>query len=349
MNMRIAIINDVTMIVKVLEHVIGTTTSHEIAWIATGGEEAVKKCKKDIPDLILMDLIMPGMNGVEATRQIMAESPCPVLIVTSSVNSNAAMVFEAMSVGAMDAVNTPIIGMAGEKKGRDALLKKISTIGKLIDNTFRNSPIKVKTQLNPHRSNEWLIAIGASTGGPSALKQILSSFPENLTAAVVIIQHVDQHFSQGLADWLKDYSKIPVHIAQKGDELTAGTVYIAGRNDHLYINEENLLDYTCDPTYTPYRPSVDVFFQSILKNWKGNTTAALLTGMGKDGAEGLLQLRNEGIYTVAQDAKSSRVYGMPKAAAELKAAVDILPIEKISKALSSKVILSSTIKTAEIK
>lgn len=341
--MRIAIVNDVTMIVEILRRIVAKTPGYQVAWIARDGEEAVRRCVDDIPDLILMDLIMPEMNGVEATRKIMGHSPCPILVVTSSVTVNAAMVFEAMSFGALDAVSTPILGTSGEAEGKNELLKKIRTIGRLIDADRRKLSLKLSVPARSDSSDNRLIALGASTGGPAALVKILSSFPGDLPAAVVIVQHVDENFSQGLADWLCNYSRLPVRIAREGDQLAPGKVFVAGTNNHLYINENGLLGYKASPVNTPYRPSVDVFFNSILKNWGGKSAAALLTGMGKDGADGLLHLKQQGIYTVAQNAETCRVYGMPKAAVELDAAVDILPIDDIAEALTKKILAYQTI------
>ncbi|MBE9503887.1 MAG: chemotaxis response regulator protein-glutamate methylesterase [Proteobacteria bacterium] len=336
--MRIAIVNDMKMAVEVMRRIITTVQGYEVAWIAKDGKEAVSRCADDVPDLILMDLIMPEMNGVEASRNIMANSPCPILVVTASVTANAAKVFEAMSVGALDAVSTPILGTSGEADGKNELLKKIRTIGKLIDADRKKTSLNLSVSPKPDTSDKCLLALGASTGGPAALIKILSTLPKDLPAAVVIVQHVDENFSQGFADWLGEYSKLPVRLAMDGDRLNHGTVLVAGTNNHLYINERSCLVYKENPLQTPYRPSVDVFFNSILKNWGGKAVAALLTGMGKDGADGLLQLKQNGIYTVAQNAETCRVYGMPKAAVELNAAVDILPIDDIAEALTKKIL-----------
>ena len=336
--MRIAIVNDMKMAVEVMRRIITTAQGYDVAWIARDGKEAVSRCADDVPDLILMDLIMPEMDGVEATRNIMANSPCPILVVTASVTANAAKVFETMSVGALDAVSTPILGISGEAEGKNALLKKIRTIGKLIDADRKKTSLNLSVSPKTGTSDKCLLALGASTGGPAALVKILSSFPRDLPAAVVIVQHVDKEFSKGFADWLGEYSKLPVRLAMSGDRLNPGTVLVAGTNNHLYINERSCLAYKGEPLHTPYRPSVDVFFNSILENWGGKAVAALLTGMGKDGADGLLQLKQHGIYTVAQNQETCRVYGMPKAAVELNAAVNILSIDDIAETLAKKIL-----------
>jgi chemotaxis response regulator CheB len=162
------------------------------------------------------------------------------------------------------------------------------------------------------------------------LTAVLSGLPKNFPAAVVIVQHVDQRFASGLADWLSRDSAMPVRVAREGDRLAAGSVLLAGTNDHLRFISSERIGYTPEPQEQSYRPSVDVFFFSVAEHWPGEAVGVLLTGMGRDGAQGLKTLRDKGHYTIAQDQATSTVYGMPKAAASLGAAVDILPLERIA-------------------
>jgi chemotaxis response regulator CheB len=175
-----------------------------------------------------------------------------------------------------------------------------------------------------------LIAIGASAGGPAALAAMLGGLPADFPAAIVLVQHVDTEFAGGMADWLSDHSAVPVRVANQGDCPVAGTVLLAGTSDHLTMITATRLGYTPDPREYIYRPSIDVFFKSVCRLWRGDVVGLLLTGMGKDGALGLKALRDRGHYTIAQDRASSAVYGMPKAAAALNAAVDILPMQHIA-------------------
>ena len=333
--MRIAIVNDLAVAVEALRRVLLMTPEHQLAWIAKDGAEAVTKCARDTPDLILMDLIMPFMDGVEATRQIMKQSPCAILIVTVDVEKNSAKVFEAMRYGALDTVNTPVLGDRGRPETVQALLGKIATIAKLLGKPAANSLTKFpafKLQTLPP-----LVAIGSSTGGPKALSTILSRLPANFGAAIAIVQHVDAQFAGGMISWLNDLTPLTVKKASSGDRLEIGTVLVACTNDHLYLQSDQSLAYIKEPLDYPYRPSIDVFFKSVARHWTAKGVAILLTGMGRDGAEGLSLLYNQGWYTIAQDRASCAVYGMPKAAVELNAAVDVLNPEAIASVLTQRI------------
>ena len=331
--MRIAIVNDIPLAVEALRRIVSSMKDYSIAWTAYDGAEAVNKCAADIPDLILMDLLMPVMDGVEATKQIMQKSPCAILVVTATVSGNAAKVFDAMGYGALDAVNTPVLGVGGGFEGAAHLLSKIEMIAKLIGKHSwkRFKPAGVPSQQISDK--HCLIAVAASTGGPLVLARILRNLPAAFTAPIVIVQHVDAEFAPGLADWLTAETSLPVRLIQSDDRPDQYRVLLAATNEHLILSPSGNLQYTPEPKEYPYRPSADVFFRSVAQNWRGHGAAVLLTGMGRDGAEGLLALRQNGWMTIAQDQSTSIVYGMPKAAAELNAAQKILPEQEIAPAL----------------
>ncbi|HEB57055.1 MAG TPA: chemotaxis response regulator protein-glutamate methylesterase [Gammaproteobacteria bacterium] len=331
--MKIAIVNDTRMAVESLRRVITSVPEYQLAWVAYDGAEAVKQCRRERPDVILMDLIMPLMDGVEATRQIMASSPCAILVVTSTVSGHASKVFEAMGAGAMDAVNTPVLGVSGSGEGREALLRKLRTFGRLI--AGNDAPVSMFAAADQPESVVMppLLVIGASTGGPAALAAILGRLPQDFSAAVVIVQHVDEQFTDSFADWLNLQSSLPVRRAKQGDYPQTGQVLIAGGQNHLILRKSGCLDYVSEPQDYPYRPSVTVFFESAARCWPTDVTGILLTGMGRDGAQGLLALRKNGFHTIAQDEASCSVYGMPRAAVKLAAAVEILSLEQIAATL----------------
>lgn len=337
--MRIGIVNDMPLAVTALKRALMVNPSYQVAWVAKNGEEAVELCARDTPDLVLMDLIMPKMNGVEATKRIMANSPCAILVVTVSVGSNAWKVFEAMGHGALDAVDTPALGRGDPKESAAPLLSKIEILRKLMKDGGGPSGALFGggTKLRQRGSSRTLIAIGCSAGGPAALAQLLKGLPENFKAAVVVVQHVDVQFAQGMSEWLGNDSKLPVRVVREGDKPERGQVLLAGSNDHMVLKADGTLGYTAHPREYVYRPSVDVFFQSLIQHWTGGLVGVLLTGMGRDGALGLKSLRNLGCPTIAQDKATSAVYGMPKAAVQLDAAVDVLPLDAIAPKLISLV------------
>ncbi len=332
--MKIGLVNDVPLAVEALRRALLVKPELHVIWVARNGVEAVELCGREKPDLVLMDLLMPTMDGVEATRRIMAATPCAILVVTVSVGANAWRVFEAMGHGALDAVDTPRLGSGNPRETAAPLLAKIESIGRLISERkgFPNAAgPRVKARLRSSQTP--LVAIGASAGGPSALVKILGDLPADFAAAVVIVQHVDQQFAAGMAEWLGQSCKLPVRLAREGDNLLRGTVLLAGTNDHLTLTAPGQLAYTPEPRAYSYRPSVDVFFQSVSRFWTGEVVGVLLTGMGRDGALGLKALRVDGHHTIAQDQSTSAVYGMPKAAAALHAAVEVLPLDRIGQRL----------------
>jgi len=338
--MRIAIVNDMLMAIEALRRSIAKRADWKLAWTARDGAEAVNKCAADTPDIILMDLIMPVMNGAEATRRIMRDSPCAILVVTATVEGNMQLVFEAMGHGALDVIKTPVLGADGKLAGAAELEGKINIIGKLIGRGKQQTPALVAMGNAMADNNHLppLIVIGSSTGGPAALLEIFRALPAGFPAAIVVIQHVDISFSADLADWLGRQSPLPVNVAEPGCQPEKGIIWIAGTNDHLIMTAERKLAYCAEPKGVFYRPSVDVFFHSVAANWAARGLGMVLTGMGRDGAEGLLSLRKTGWRTIAQDKETSVVFGMPKAAAECGAAQEIMPIDLIAQELISYVV-----------
>lgn len=340
--MRIAIANDVAMAAEALRRVVAGSGDHQVLWIARTGLEAVRMCADNRPDLILMDLNMPELDGVEATRRIMQESPCAILVVTGQPQDNVSQVFKALGAGALDVTATPLLrGAAGGGGGAGELLHKIKTIGKLVR---ASAGAGTHDAEHPHGGGaradgavRHLLAIGASTGGPAAIAKVLAGWSPPDNVAIVLVQHIDEHFAANFAKWLGDLLAMPVRVIEAGDQLAGGVLQVARTNDHLKLNAHHRLLYDEAPREYAYRPSVDVFFHCVAQHWERDATGLLMTGMGRDGAAGLLAMRQAGKLTIAQDQASSAVYGMPRAAAELKAAEQILPLEHIGRALRGRI------------
>lgn len=345
--MRISIVDDMAMARETLRRIVTSVPGHQIAWTAVNGAEAIVCAKGDKPDLILMDLIMPVLDGVQATREIMLGNPCPILVVTANVSRNMNKVYQAMGHGALDAVDTPTLGPQGDLSGAGDLLAKIATIGKLLglakERCVPHCPEKSRGGRVP--SLPPLIAIGSSTGGPNALVEVISAFPRDWKCSVVIIQHVDVAFADGMARWLADRTGHKVKVAAANERPMPGEVLLAATNDHLLIERGLTFRYCAEPVEMCYRPSVDVFFSSLVTHWPDPGVGVILTGMGKDGAAGLLALRNAGWHTIAQDQATSIVWGMPRAAAENGGAKDVLPLSELGPAIVRHV--NSHLLTAE--
>ena len=347
-TMRIAIVNDLLLAVEALRRVVSCVPGYQVCWIARDGAEAVRKCLADRPDLILMDMLMPVMDGAEATRRIMSECPTTILVVSSTLGGNFSKVFEAMGHGAVDAVKTPELGKDGSVLGGASLLAKIEAVVQLKNRSEQSAHLKsgkIRTEAIPSQAappSLPIVAIGASTGGPNALVEVLNAIPKDLPAGIVIAQHITADFAPGLASWMTDMCQRPVRIARNSDSPQAGEVLIAGTNDHLSVISGGTLRYTAEPADTPYRPSVDVLFGTLAAHWKKPGVAALLTGMGRDGAKGLLMLKEKGWHTIAQDEKTSVVFGMPAAAAEKGAAKQILPLPEIGAAITNSIRMQAT-------
>ncbi len=334
--MRIALVNDLRLALVALERIVASLPDATVAWTAEDGAQAVQRCGVDTPDMILMDMLMPVMDGVEATRRIMKNCPCPIVVVTATVEGNADRVFEALGHGALDAVNTPVLGTGGSLCGAEELVRKIRMVQRLSGPVPRSTaPVHpVSAPRSAFDAVPPLVAIGSSTGGPQALVRVLKELPKPLPCGVTIIQHVDSEFAPGLATWLASETQLPVELLQPGTVHRTGVVGLAGTDEHLILDKGARYRYVAEPIDHIHKPSVDVFFDSLCMLPVSCGVGVLLTGMGQDGARGLLALRESGWHTIAQDEQSSVVWGMPGSAVRINAAAEVLPVDDIGAAVS---------------
>ncbi|GMV27338.1 MAG: chemotaxis response regulator protein-glutamate methylesterase [Phycisphaerae bacterium] len=329
---RVGIVNDMRLAIEALRRSVGAMPDASVAWIAENGQQAVECCARDAPDVVLMDMIMPVMDGVEATRRIMARSPCPILVVTATVEGNASRVYEALGAGALDAVATPVLGPDGAALNAEPLIRKIRSIALLAGPAVPvapTGPVALPAPAPPHRPA--MVAIGSSTGGPAALCLVLKAFPVPAPWPIVIVQHVDADFAPGLASWLATETGHRMEVIAPGHCPRPGAVQLAATGDHLLLDRAGRFVYSRDPVDLPFRPSVNVFFDSLVDSAYGGV-AIVLTGMGRDGATGMQSLRRAGWHTIAQDRATSVVWGMPGACVDLNAAVEVLPVDQIGHA-----------------
>ena len=370
-RMKIAIVNDLAVACEALRRAVAEDPALEVIWIARDGLQALELAQRARPDLILMDLIMPRMNGAEATREIMRVAPCPILVVTATVTGNAGLVYEALGAGALDAVNTPSFTQGATLRGGEELLRRIHLVARtqhaaaaesvaIGRPTMPSSPppsppiarpslVKSAAPQSPSsraassagslapsdpsaRTMCAIVAIGASTGGPRAVADVLRALPVDMTAATLIVQHVSTAFVRGFADWLGAETGRRVDLARAGQVVAAGDVLVAGEERHMVLGANGTIEYRDEPRALLHCPAIDELFAS-LAHYARPGVAVLLTGMGRDGAQGMMQLRSAGWHTIAQDEKSSVVWGMPGAAHKLGAAVETLALDRIAPAI----------------
>lgn len=331
--MKIGIVNDVPMVVEILRRALAEHPAHQLIWVAQDGVQAAEMCAWQLPDVVLMDIIMPNADGAEATRRIMQKTPCPILLVTADISANAVKVYEALGYGALDVVTTPVMAGGNFQQGAAALIAKIEKVARMSKKVETPAPVKKPATIRVADPSNKLVVIGASAGGPAALAELLRGLPADFPAAVVIVQHINPAFVDGMADWLQQQTSLRVRVAKEGDQPLSGTVFIAGTNQHLQIKNRDSLGYVAESPTDIYHPSIDVLFHSVVQQWQGKAVGVLLTGMGRDGALGLKAMHDHKYHTIVQDQESSSVYGMPKAAAALNAATDILPVSGIAQKL----------------
>jgi two-component system response regulator WspF len=330
--MMIGLVNRSPAETAVIRRAIGMMPAHNLLWEASTMETAIRLCREHRPDVLLLDMSAPDMGAVDATRRIMEQSPCAILLMACDVGKLATQVFEAMGHGALDAVDMPSLNPRTRDTGVAPLLAKLEIIQRRLSVPTK-APTRESSEAATESMAKTLVVIGASAGGPAALRTVLEGLPSNFPAAVVIVQHMDERFSQGMVDWLSADSALPIRLCKEGDSPVAGVVLLAGTNDHLVFKGANRLGYSAEPIDSVYRPSVDAFFASVIRLWRRRVIGVILTGMGKDGSVGLKGLRSMGHHTIVQDRRSSAVYGMPKAAIECGAAVEILPLDQIANGL----------------
>ena len=329
--MRIAIVNDLKLAQLALRRLVEEAPDAQVAWIAEDGAEAIRMCREDTPDLILMDLVMPNVDGVEATRAIMQQTPCPILVVTATVEGNLTKVYHALGAGALDAVSGPTFAEDGTLRDVEPVLRKLRTMRRLCQPVPELVVLRRRSSSGsfppPTQPADRLVVVGASTGGPQAVVDLVRGFGPDFRPPVVVVQHLDAAFVPGFVSWLSSQTGWPAACIEASDAPRAGEILVAASRDHLVMGVARRMRYDPEPQALAYRPSVDVFFLSLKRSWPTPGVAVLLTGMGQDGAKGLLGLKESGWTTLAQDEASSVVWGMPRAAHEMGAATATVPMD----------------------
>lgn len=338
---KVLIVEDSQVIRDYLTFVLEQDPKIEVFGSTRSGEEALQFLQRKKPDIILMDIHLPGIDGFEATRRIMTTSPVPIVICTGSVNfDDVHTAMKTLDAGALVAIKKPR-GFDDPRSEIEAA--EIINMVKLMSEVkvVRRWPKKARaevmplefgnSQIFPHEPA--MIAIGASTGGPPALMSLLSLLPADFPIPILVVQHITIGFTQGFADWLASGTKLKVHIARNGINPLPGNVYVAPDDEHLEIDLNGQLLVTKKDRFNNLRPSVDVLFKSVAKKFGKHSVGILLSGMGKDGAEELGSMAQQGAITFAQNKESSVVFGMPGEAVRLNAARFVAPPKEIGEIL----------------
>jgi len=337
---RVLVVDDSLVAREMLKHILGSDPGIEVIGTATDGAEAVEMTAALRPDLVTMDIHMPRMGGIEATERIMAYSPTPILVVSSSVyGEGVGRAFDALACGALDVVLKPAPrDWAGLDEIARDLVRRVQMLARVRVITHvrgRQAGRRAAAAHTEHRSGS-VVAIGASTGGPSALREVLGGLPAGLPAPILVTQHIADGFIPGLVEWLDAACAIRVREADGGRPLEPGTAYLAPTGRDLVL-DGGVVRLDQPAAGQVHAPSADVLFESVAQSCGNAAVGVLLTGMGADGARGLRALRDVGAATIAQDEATSVVFGMPRSAIELDAAGQVLPLGEIADAVAALV------------
>lgn len=359
-KIKVLIVDDSALVRQMMEEMLSSDPELEVVGTASDPYDAREKVKQLKPDVLTLDVEMPRMDGVTFLKNLMRLHPLPVVMVSTLTEKGADITFEALELGAIDFVTKPKIDLAhtfekyekeicrkvkvASKVSKTQLVKHYEryaqnldhkpavlsrpTLGSPVAQKYSaDAVVAKKAPTTTVSAGNQIIALGASTGGTEAIKEVLE------TPAIVITQHIPAAFSLPFAKRMDSVSEMTVHQAEDGQEILAGHVYIAPGDRHLLV-EKSGHKYVCrlndGPPVNRHKPSVDVMFRTVVQNVGKNAVGVLLTGMGADGAKGMKELQEIGVKTIAQDEKTSVVWGMPGEAVKLGAADYILPLEKIS-------------------
>jgi len=334
-QIRVLIADDSPLARELLKAVFDQDEEISVIGEAANGAEALKKTIELSPDLVTLDIHMPVMDGIEAIRQIMSAHPVPILVITSSSDADTA--YAAISKGALEVLPKPDIyaGYSKEILNKIKLLSKVKVISHIIALQSPKLTGKHTPELRreyPDKSDK-LVAIASSTGGPKALSLLLSALPENFPYPIIIAQHISDDFVSGMAHWLNDISRLTVRITEEGEIPVRGAVYLCPSEKHTKINSGKRIAFRNRGKGDIYFPSCNLLLSSAADVYGANSIGIILTGMGDDGVIGMKKIKEAGGLTIAQDEKTSVVFGMPKVAIESGCIDKVLPIHDISKAI----------------
>jgi two-component system, chemotaxis family, protein-glutamate methylesterase/glutaminase len=342
-KIRVLIVEDSPVVRMLLQHILASDPRLEVAAAVESGEEALRVLHRVAPDVISMDIRLPGINGFEATQRIMAERPTPIVVVSASVEAeDLKITMNALRAGALAVVEKPVgtshaeyEAMAGRLRTQLAIMSEVRVVRQRLHRKldFPGSMLSAAPR-PPRRATAGsggyrILGIAASTGGPNALAQLLTGLGPEFPLPVLLVQHITASFLEGFVSWLDSVSPFQAVIAREGEVPVRGKVYLAPAGSHLRLTGACLTSDRGEPV-SSQRPSGTVLLESIARSAGASGIGVVLTGMGDDGARGLLALREAGGHTLVEDQSTAVVYGMPAAAANVGAACEILPLPEIA-------------------
>lgn len=340
-QVRVLVVDDSAFMRKILTDLLQSDPSLTVVGTARDGMDGVEKALSLKPDVITLDIEMPKLDGYGALREIMNKRPTPVVMVSSLTREGAEATVRSLAMGAVDFVAKPSGSISlNMHVTRDELVAKVKNASTATPRYRRVLGDLPPIRREPKAENRVLpeagplprqvVMIGCSTGGPGALHQVIPKLPADLNAGVLIVQHMPPGFTKSLAQRLDEISAIPVKEAEEGDRVTAGHVLVAPGGRHMLIDESGRVRLNQDPALHGVRPAADKTFESILPIWGSHLVGVILTGMGYDGAKGMMGVKKAGGRTIAEDASTCVVYGMPKVCVEMGVADHVLPVHDVA-------------------
>ncbi|HEY7629750.1 MAG TPA: chemotaxis-specific protein-glutamate methyltransferase CheB [Thermoleophilaceae bacterium] len=347
-TLRVLVTEDSVVARALLVSIINRDSGLEVVGEARDGEQAVKLAAELKPDVITMDVHMPKVDGLEATRQIMGETPTPIVVISAIDPKDVKMSFEALNSGALAVLAKPSGPTAPDFNERAAeIVNTVKTMAgvRVVRRRPRLSASPPSAVGRPPevapvapvppaaRRRVDLVAIGSSTGGPDALGKIIGALPANAPVPILIVQHITVGFHQGLVDWLNNVTPLSVKLGEAGHRPVAGEVILAPGEHHMSVDTAKRLVLTEESPVRGHRPSATHLFRSVASVYGANAMGVILTGMGDDGADGLVELRRAGGWVIGQDEATCVVYGMPREAAARGAVSEVRPLPEIASAI----------------
>jgi len=335
---RVLITEDSPTIAEIIRMTLSKDKEIQVIGWAKNGKECIEMVNRLKPNVITMDIRMPIMDGFEATKQIMAKSPTPILVFSAAINDDLNVAFNALKFGALDVLEKPRMLTAGKASDdmAEELIQRIKIVSRVrpFKKVFKPTPPSESKKYRPKRisisaDGDGILVIGASTGGPPVLNYILSKLHPKFPLPVLVTQHISHGFMEGLITWLQDECPLKIKVGNNNEEVEKGNIYFAPDNCHMGVTMDRKIFLSIAPPISGHRPSVDFLMESSASAYGEHCMGIILTGMGRDGAKGMMAIKKEGGFTLSQDEESSVIFGMPKVAIESGAVMKVCNIEQI--------------------